>query len=266
MTLPRGYKPPKKKEISDNKDFGNNNNITNKKNNSLTDEILQSTTLDDTINKVLERSNKVVTNLEDTVKEAIEKGKDVIVEDSSIIDKSTRYKDQSDKSRLTQENQMNKKNDYNYNDNSNLGINTDKSSTKKELTITPTKEGEEKGEENKIMLDNKEKENKDMAENSTNNYEDYKIQRKNESIKDKIYTKMSEFGSTKSRGKESTFNTKSIIFGLFALIGFIILVYSIFVAVVSEPLASIADTVFVAALIGSFIMVGVIVSYSFLKK
>lgn len=251
MTLPRGYKPPKKKETSDNKDFGNNNNITNKKNNSLTDEILQSTNLDDTINKVLERSNEVVTNLEDTVKEVIEKGKDVIVEDSSTIDKSTRYEDQSDKSRLTQENQVNKKNDYNYNDNSNLGISTDKSSTKEELTTTPT---------------NEEEVNKDMAENSTNNSEEYKIQRKDESIKDKIYTKMSEFGGTKSGDKESPFNIKSIIFGLFALIGFIILVYSIFVAVVSEPLASIADTVFVAALIGSFTMVGVIFSYSFLKK
>jgi ABC-type multidrug transport system fused ATPase/permease subunit len=146
---------------------------------------------------------------------------------------------------------MNKKIDYNYNDNSNLGIRTDKSSTKEELTTTPT---------------NEEEVNKDMAENSTNNSENYKIQQKDESIKDKIYTKMSEVGSTKRRGKESTFNIKSIIFGLFALIGFIILVYSIFVALVSEPLASIADTVFVAALIGSFIMVGVIVSYSFLKK
>jgi hypothetical protein len=267
MTLPRGYKPPNKKEISDNKDFGNNNNITNKKNNSLTDEILQSTTLDDTINKVLERSNEVVTNLEDTVKEVIEKGKDVIVEDSSTIDKSTRYEDQPDKSRLTQENQMNKKNDYNYSDSSNLGISTDKSSTKEELTPTPTKEvEEEKEEENKIMFDSKEKENNDMAENSVNNSKEYKIQRKDESIKDKIYTKMSEFGGTKSGDKKSPFNIKSIIFGLFALIGFIILVYSIFVAVVSEPLASIADTVFVAALIGSFTMVGVIFSYSFLKK
>jgi hypothetical protein len=252
MTLPRGYKLPKKKEISDNKDFGNNNNITNKKNNSLTDEILQSTTLDDTINKVLERSNKVVTNLEDTVKEVIEKGKDVIVEDSSIIDKSIRYEDQSDKSRLTQENQMNKKNDYNYNDNSNLEIRTDKSSTMEELTTTSTKEVEV---------------NKDMAENTSKNSDDYKIQQKDESINDKIDTKMSEFGGgTKSEDKESSFNIKSIIFGLFALIGFIILVYSIFAALVREPLASIVDTVFVAALIGSFIMVGVIVSYSFLKK
>ena len=252
MTLPRGYKPPKKKETSDNKDFGNNNNITNKKNNSLTDEILQSTTLDDTINKVLERSNEVVTNLEDTVKEVIEKGKDVIVEDSSIIDKSIRYEDQSDKSRLTQENQMNKKNDYNYNDNSNLEIRTDKSSTMEELTTTSTKEEEV---------------NKDMAENTSKNSDDYKIQQKDESINDTIYTKMSEFGGgTKSEDKESSFNIKSIIFGLFALIGFIILVYSIFAALVREPLASIADTVFVAALIGSFTMVGVIFSYSFLKK
>jgi hypothetical protein len=266
MTLPRGYKPPNKKETSDNKDFGNNNNITNKKNNSLTDEILQSTNLDDTINKVLERSNEVVTNLEDTVKEVIEKGKDVVVEDSSTIDKSTRYEDQSDKSRLTQENQVNKKNDYNYNDNSNLGISTDKSSAKEELTTTPTPTKEIEEEENKIMFDNQEKENEDMAENSVNNSEEYKIQRKDESIKDKIYRKMSEFGGTKSGDKESPFNIKSIIFGLFALIGFIILVYSIFVAVVSEPLASIADTVFVAALIGSFTMVGVIFSYSFLKK
>jgi hypothetical protein len=256
MTLPHGYKPPKKKEISDNKEFGNNNNTTNKKNNSLTDEILQSATIDDTINKVLERGNEVVTNLEDTVKEVIEKGKDVIAEDSSTIDKSIRYKEQSDKSRLTQENQMNKKNENN--DNSNAGISTDKFSTKEELTTTIPTPTNEKGER---------EENKDMTENSTNNSQDYKIQRKDESIKDKIYRKMSEFiGGTKREDNESLFNIKSIIFGLFALTGFIILVYSIFIGVVGEPLASIADTVFVAALIGSFTMIGVIVSYSFLKK
>ena len=240
MTLPSGYKPPKKKEISDSKDFENNNNTTNKKNNRLTDELLQSTTLDDTINKVLERGNEVVTNLEDTVKEAIEKGKDIITEDSSTL-----------------ENQMNKKNENNYNDNFNfnLRINTDKSLTKEEL-ITTT-----------IPTSIKEEENKDMIENSTNNSEDYKIQRKDESIKDKIFGKMSDFiGETGSKEKGSTFAIKSIIFGLFALIGFIIIVYSILIGVVGEPLASVADTVFVAALIGSFTIVGVIVSYSFLKK
>jgi hypothetical protein len=106
-----------------------------------------------------------------------------------------------------------------------------------------------------------------MAENTSNNSDDYKIQPKNESIKDKIFGKMSKFvGGTGSEENGSSFDIKSIIFGLFALIGFIILVYSIFVAVVGQPLALTADTVFVAALIGSFTMVGVIFSYSFLKK
>jgi uncharacterized membrane protein len=59
---------------------------------------------------------------------------------------------------------------------------------------------------------------------------------------------------------------KAIVLGLFALIGFIILVYSIFMGVVGEPLASVADTVFVAAIIGSFTLVGIIVGRIFLKK
>jgi hypothetical protein len=108
-----------------------------------------------------------------------------------------------------------------------------------------------------------------MTENTSRNSDDYKREGKSESLKDKIFGKMSEFiGETRSEDKEkgSTFAIKSIIFGLFALIGFIILVYSIFVAVVGEPLASIADTVFVAAIIGSFTLVGIIVSPLFLKK
>jgi hypothetical protein len=108
-----------------------------------------------------------------------------------------------------------------------------------------------------------------MAENTSRNSDDYKRQGKSESIKDKIFGKISEFiGETGSEDKEkgSTFAIKSIIFGLFALIGFIILVYAIFVAVVGEPLASIANTVFVAAIVGSFTLVGIIVSPLFLKK
>ena len=106
-----------------------------------------------------------------------------------------------------------------------------------------------------------------MAENTSNNSDDYKIQRKNDSIKGKIFGKMSEFiGQTGSEEQGSSFAIKSIIFGLFALIGFIILVYSIFVAVVGQPLALTGDTVFVAALIGSFTLVGIIVNSLFLKK
>ncbi|MCD6037987.1 MAG: hypothetical protein K0S67_1875 [Nitrososphaeraceae archaeon] len=105
-----------------------------------------------------------------------------------------------------------------------------------------------------------------MAENNSRS-DDYTRQEKNESIKDKIFGKMSEFiGETGTEEKGSSFAIKSMIFGLFALLGFIILVYSIFVAVVGEPLASIADTVFVAAIIGSFTLVGIIISQLFLKK
>jgi uncharacterized membrane protein len=109
-----------------------------------------------------------------------------------------------------------------------------------------------------------------MAENTSSESDNYNRQGKSESIKDKIFGKMSEFiGETGSEDKEkgsSSFAIKSIIFGLFALIGFIILVYAIFVAVVGEPLASIVDTVFVAAIIGSFTLVGIIVSPLFLNK
>ena len=59
---------------------------------------------------------------------------------------------------------------------------------------------------------------------------------------------------------------KSIVLGLFALVGFIILISSVFMGVVGEPVASIADTVFVAAIIGSFTLVGTIVGRIFLKK
>jgi hypothetical protein len=59
---------------------------------------------------------------------------------------------------------------------------------------------------------------------------------------------------------------KSIILGLFALIGFIILVYSIFVGIAGEPLASVAETVFIAVLIGSFTLVGIIIRRILLKK
>ena len=105
-----------------------------------------------------------------------------------------------------------------------------------------------------------------MAENNSRS-DDYTRQEKNESIKDKIFGKMSEFiGETGTEEKGSSFAIKSMIFGLFALLGFIILVYSIFVAVVGEPLASIADSVFVAAIIGSFTLVGIIISQLFLKK
>jgi hypothetical protein len=80
-----------------------------------------------------------------------------------------------------------------------------------------------------------------MVENMSNKSNDYKSDVQNEEV-------------------------KSIVLGLFALIGFIIIIYSIFMGVVGEPLASVADTVFVAAIIGSFTLVGTIVGRGLLKK
>ena len=66
----------------------------------------------------------------------------------------------------------------------------------------------------------------------------------NEPVKDKISGKITEAGKEGKNVLRKTFSfgdqkdnngVKSIILGLFALIGFIILVYSIFVAVVGEP-------------------------------
>ncbi len=84
-----------------------------------------------------------------------------------------------------------------------------------------------------------------MAENMSNKSNDFKRETQNYGDNNEI---------------------KTIILGLFALIGFIILISSIFMGVVGEQLASVADTVFVAAIIGSFTLVGTIVGLIFIKK
>ena len=80
-----------------------------------------------------------------------------------------------------------------------------------------------------------------MAENISNKSDDYKRDTQNDEI-------------------------RSIVLGLFALIGFIIIVYSIVMGIGGESLAAVADTVFVAAIIGSFTLVGTIIGRIFLKK
>ncbi len=61
---------------------------------------------------------------------------------------------------------------------------------------------------------------------------------------------------------------KTIVLGLFALIGFIILIAATFMPVIGESFASVTDTVFVAATIGigCFTLEGSIVARIFLKK
>ncbi|HZB63704.1 MAG TPA: hypothetical protein VE307_00165 [Nitrososphaeraceae archaeon] len=119
-----------------------------------------------------------------------------------------------------------------------------------------------------------------MADNIYKNSNDYKREMDNltstnkeidQSISPKVNPEKDTKESKNLDKKGSTFENgssdiRSIIFGLFALIGFIIIVYSIFISVIGEPLASVADTVFIAALIGSFTLVSTIVGLIFLKK
>jgi predicted ABC-type exoprotein transport system permease subunit len=50
----------------------------------------------------------------------------------------------------------------------------------------------------------------------------------------------------------------SVVVGLFALIGFIILVYSVFILIFREPLTLVANTVVVAIIIVAFTSIGII--------
>ena len=59
---------------------------------------------------------------------------------------------------------------------------------------------------------------------------------------------------------------KSISLGLIVLIGFIVIIYSILIEIIGKSLASMVDTVFIGAIIGSFTLVGTIVAGLFLKK
>jgi uncharacterized membrane protein len=54
-------------------------------------------------------------------------------------------------------------------------------------------------------------------------------------------------------------NVRRILLGLFVLIGFIILVFAVFTASVGVELVQVANSVFVAAIVGAFTLVGVIV-------
>ena len=97
----------------------------------------------------------------------------------------------------------------------------------------------------------------------------------NDTISGKISQSLTEAGKEGKNAIRKSFSMgeqdnsegiKSIVLGLFALIGFIILVYSIFIAVIGEQLASVADTVFIAALIGSFTLVATIISHLYIKR
>jgi hypothetical protein len=105
--------------------------------------------------------------------------------------------------------------------------------------------------------------------NNTNNKSDLSPSSEKKGIKDKIVGKIS---TTIGRSQEDNSvnlsesarvsnNVRTVILGLFALIGFIILVFAVFTASVGGQLNQVqfANSVFIAAIVGAFTLVGVIV-------
>jgi hypothetical protein len=89
-------------------------------------------------------------------------------------------------------------------------------------------------------------------------------------IKDKIVGKISSTTMGKSQEENNvnlsesarvSNNVRTVILGLFALIGFIILVFAVFTASIGAQLDQVqfANSVFIAAIVGAFTLVGVIV-------
>ena len=90
-------------------------------------------------------------------------------------------------------------------------------------------------------------------------------------IKDKIVDKISSTTMGKSQEENNvnlsesarvSNNVRTVILGLFILIAFIILVFAVFTASVGAQLDQVqfANSVFIAAIVGAFTLVGVIVS------
>ena len=87
-------------------------------------------------------------------------------------------------------------------------------------------------------------------------------------IKDKIVGKISSTTMGKSQEENLSEsarvsnNVRTVILGLFILIAFIILVFAVFTASVGAQLDQVqfANSVFIAAIVGAFTLVGVIVS------
>ena len=105
--------------------------------------------------------------------------------------------------------------------------------------------------------------------NNTNNKSDLSPSSEKKGIKDKIVGKIS---TTIGRSQEDNSvnlsesarvsnSVKTVILGLFILIGFIILVFAVFTASMGDQLNQVqfANSVFIAAIVGAFTLVGVIV-------
>ena len=104
---------------------------------------------------------------------------------------------------------------------------------------------------------------------NTNNKPDLSPSSEKKGIRDKIVGKISTtIGSSQednsvnlSESARVSNSVKTVILGLFILIGFIILVFAVFTASMGDQLNQVqfANSVFIAAIVGAFTLVGVIV-------
>ncbi|HEY5736787.1 MAG TPA: hypothetical protein VIS28_00805 [Nitrososphaeraceae archaeon] len=88
-----------------------------------------------------------------------------------------------------------------------------------------------------------------------------KSQEKAKSAADKIVNKLSPMDGikTKETAEDKSSNLRFITFGLFALIGFIVLIYAILVAVVSDRAIQSANVFFIVTILSISILEGVLV-------
>lgn len=117
------------------------------------------------------------------------------------------------------------------------------------------------------LKNNNEEDNKFDSSTTDNKLESTGIKGFKEKMVDKITgtssSKLDESDISLSESIRISNNIRMILLGLFALIGFIILVFAIFTASVSVELAQIATNVFmaafIAAIVGAFTLFGVVV-------
>ena len=88
-----------------------------------------------------------------------------------------------------------------------------------------------------------------------------KYKEKAKSVTDKIVDKLSPMDGikTKETAEDKSSNLRFITFGLFALIGFIVLIYAILVAVVSDRAIQSANVFFIVTILSISILEGVLV-------
>jgi hypothetical protein len=107
-------------------------------------------------------------------------------------------------------------------------------------------------------------ENPEKKQKNTHDFVDsYPSNKDKKSFKEQLINRTQELLNTDTKIAQSSnsFNFGKILLGLFILIGFIIVIYSIFASVVGESNTHAANIVFIVALICASALVGIIFHY-----